>query len=323
MTGYQVSVVVLTYNPDWGKLRRTLLRILEQKNVRFEIIVADDGSVTDNFNEIEELFHEKLFTEYTFVKHEHNIGIVKNFMSAIERSKGDYIAYSSPGDYFYSCDVLAKIYNFAVSKRVDVCYGNFVAYSYDEDVKIHPDMILPHHDSYFEDANIEKQKTAFFLAGDILPGCAMFRSRAYALKYIGITAKNCVYVEDNTSLMFSFADDVPIYHFDEYLLWYEVGYGISTQHSDIWDKRMAKDIHSAILDLTSKHVNNAYVDFFRISHMNINRLVRSCLLTFKHPILRAKKTFLKLRRKSVVKNSSVDKSNFPNNEGSSVNIGRV
>jgi len=310
MNEYQVSVVVLTYNSDWVKLRRTLLRILEQKNIKFEIIIADDGSTTDNFNEIDELFHEKLFTEYTLVKQKYNIGIVKNFLSAIECAKGDYIAGSSPGDYFYSDDTLWKIYNFAVSKKADVCYGNFAAYSDNMGINVYTDMRLPRHAHYFGDGDIEKQKTAFFLAGDILPGCAMFRSRAYALKYIGITAKSCIYVEDNTSLMFSFADNVPIYHFNEYLVWYEIGFGISTQNSEIWKKRMAKDIQDAIVDLVRRYKGDAHVDFFRISNMNINKFKRSCLLTFKHPILRMKKMLLKFGRENVISHKSVDMSKF-------------
>ena len=40
----EVSVVVVTYNSIWDKLRQTLESILTQDDIRMQIIVADDGS---------------------------------------------------------------------------------------------------------------------------------------------------------------------------------------------------------------------------------------------------------------------------------------
>ena len=34
---YDVSVIICTYNPQWKKLKSTLLSALEQKNIDFEI----------------------------------------------------------------------------------------------------------------------------------------------------------------------------------------------------------------------------------------------------------------------------------------------
>ena len=45
----QIAVEVLTYNSDLEKLKLTLNSILIQKNIDFEIIIADD--VSKNFNE--------------------------------------------------------------------------------------------------------------------------------------------------------------------------------------------------------------------------------------------------------------------------------
>ena len=44
MYQYQVSVIVCTYNSKWEKLKSTLLSILSQRDISFEIIIADDGS---------------------------------------------------------------------------------------------------------------------------------------------------------------------------------------------------------------------------------------------------------------------------------------
>ena len=46
---YDVSIIVATYNPDLNKLMSTLLSIIIQKGIKFEIIVTDDGSQKDYF----------------------------------------------------------------------------------------------------------------------------------------------------------------------------------------------------------------------------------------------------------------------------------
>ena len=43
-----VSVVVLTYNSDMEKLFGTLRSAICQKQIRFDIVISDDGS--DNFD---------------------------------------------------------------------------------------------------------------------------------------------------------------------------------------------------------------------------------------------------------------------------------
>ena len=50
MANVDVSVVVLTYNPDLRGLKRTLRSVMLQTGVNFEIIIADDGS-SDNLSE--------------------------------------------------------------------------------------------------------------------------------------------------------------------------------------------------------------------------------------------------------------------------------
>lgn len=44
MYQYQVSFVVCTYNSKWEKLNSTLFALLAQKDISYEIVVADDGS---------------------------------------------------------------------------------------------------------------------------------------------------------------------------------------------------------------------------------------------------------------------------------------
>ena len=46
----QISVIVLTYNPDNAKLRRTLAAAAAQQDVTMEVIISDDGSAKKDFS---------------------------------------------------------------------------------------------------------------------------------------------------------------------------------------------------------------------------------------------------------------------------------
>ena len=51
VSDFSVSVILCTYNPDWRKLKATLLSAAMQENIDFEIVLTDDGSGEDHFRE--------------------------------------------------------------------------------------------------------------------------------------------------------------------------------------------------------------------------------------------------------------------------------
>ena len=57
-----VSVVFVQYNPDFKKTLLSLYALINQKDVNFEIIIADDGSKRDYFQEIRSFFQKHNFT---------------------------------------------------------------------------------------------------------------------------------------------------------------------------------------------------------------------------------------------------------------------
>ena len=59
--GIIVSVLLVTYNADWNKLKQTIESIIAQKDVSFELIIADDGSKIRWDEQIQELCKEHGF----------------------------------------------------------------------------------------------------------------------------------------------------------------------------------------------------------------------------------------------------------------------
>ena len=94
----EVSVVFVQYNPDLTKILLSLYALIHQKEISFEIIVSDDGSKEDYFEEIERFFKNNDFSNYYLRKNHQNVGIVKNILLASEIANGRYIYINSPGD---------------------------------------------------------------------------------------------------------------------------------------------------------------------------------------------------------------------------------
>mgnify|MGYP000552217109 FL=1 len=126
---YNVSVIVLTYNPDIAKLRSTLFSIIIQKNIDFEIIIADDGSNDDYYDNVLKFFEQNKFINFSIIKNNTNMGIVNNYYNALKRSNGEYIYGISPGDMLYDTNVLLNLYDFAKNKNAEICFGDAAFYS--------------------------------------------------------------------------------------------------------------------------------------------------------------------------------------------------
>ena len=89
-----VSVVMCTWNGD-RYLKEQVDSILAQDYENFELVISDDAS-TDETKEILKYYEAHPKTKIFY--QENNIGLIKNFAFATEKSKGSFIAYSDQDD---------------------------------------------------------------------------------------------------------------------------------------------------------------------------------------------------------------------------------
>lgn len=129
---YSVSVLVLTYNPDKEKLFLTLKSILLQKGIRFQIVLADDGSEINFFNCVKEYFDSINFTNYALVANPINRGTVMNAWSGIKLCEGKYVKFISPGDLLYGETVLADWISDTEGKGSDISFSDAVYYQMEQ-----------------------------------------------------------------------------------------------------------------------------------------------------------------------------------------------
>ncbi len=97
-----VSVCIITYNHE-NYIKQTLVSVLTQQvDFQVEIILANDGS-TDKTGEI----IQSTLAEYTnplinthYFSHPKNLGMIPNFVFALKKCKGKYIAFCEGDDYW-------------------------------------------------------------------------------------------------------------------------------------------------------------------------------------------------------------------------------
>ena len=135
----KVSVVMCTYNGE-KFLEEQIDSIVNQTYPVYELIIQDDNSI-DNTWDILKTYEEK----YSFIKvfrNEKAKGINKNFISAIQRAKGEYIAVSDQDDIWDSHKIEHQI-NSIENKMLSSGFSRPFS---DKGIKIHFDRRIPNYD---------------------------------------------------------------------------------------------------------------------------------------------------------------------------------
>lgn len=106
-----VSIVTMTYKNFKG-LRKTMDSVLRQDYPRIEYIVADDCSPAFDADRVRDyiMAHKGPNVKNVIVmKHEENVGTVKNLNRAYQAASGTIVMPLSCGDYFWQEDVVSRI----------------------------------------------------------------------------------------------------------------------------------------------------------------------------------------------------------------------
>ena len=158
---YDVSVVVLTYNAKWEKLRGTLESVLIQKGLEYEIIIADDGSSVRWDREICEFCDRYGFSNLKIVNDPQNGGTVRNLSNGVKESNGDYIKPIAAGDYLYDQYTLVKWFDFMKQNNAKISFGNAVYFfEKSNEIKVLKKVNHPMQLSLYDD-NVDSR--AFFV----------------------------------------------------------------------------------------------------------------------------------------------------------------
>ena len=105
-----VTIITPTYNSNPQYLKEAIESVLEQTYPKIEYIITDDGSSVFHEELIHELLEERNRGNITWkiIRHDENIGIVKNMNGAIRESHGEYIFPLAHDDVYYDERVIEE-----------------------------------------------------------------------------------------------------------------------------------------------------------------------------------------------------------------------
>ncbi len=236
-----VSVIVLTYNADWNKLRLTLSSVLKQQGAEFEIIIADDGSKVRHNDKICALFKEYGFENYKFSDNAENVGTCKNLFAALQLASGDYVKAISPGDTFFGKDSLRSWSAFMSQSGCDASFCNAVYYAeVDGQIKIIEVPAAPKYPELFNKGRRKSLFVDYLLANDTVLGASLMMKTEVIGHYMSLVVDNVKYAEDYM-LRLAVFEDKDIRSFPQNCIFYEYGLGISTAKSQKWAELLYKD----------------------------------------------------------------------------------
>lgn len=256
-----ITVLVAQFNPDINKVYYTLNSIINQKNIEFDIVICDDGSLNDCFEEIKEYFLKNGFEKYKLVKLEENKGTVKNILNGVNNSEGKYIKVISPGDFLYNENTLKEMYDYVNDRDAKLAFGNVVPFSYREKQFYQYSNTKPYNLKVFDlqPYNLKKVQTSILLCWNGIVGAGIIYQKEYMLKLLQLMKGKVVYAED-FMIYIAVADNQEIYHIDKNVLWYEFGGGISTSKNTKWEMLINKDRENLYKILCKNWSDNKVVE---------------------------------------------------------------
>lgn len=239
---YDVSIVLISYNPTKDKIFRTLSSLLSQKGVRYEIIIADDGSEENYFIEIEKFFKIKGFQDFKLIANNVNKGTVCNYFSAVSVAVGKYIKGISPGDMLYRDYTLQNWIDYMEKKDLKWSFSEVINYQLIDDVIVPIETpAIPINIRVYKKEKYDECRWNYFVLGDIPIGASFIGLRTLQVEYCKRILNKVVYAEDNIWRMMMF-DGIIGGYYSEYAILYEYGVGVSTSRSNIWETRLKKDL---------------------------------------------------------------------------------
>lgn len=258
---YDISVIVMTYHPIWTKLKSTLLSILCQTGIHYEIIISDDGSEDTCFQQIETLFREHNFTCYKLIHAEQNHGTCKNYFCALVEAESEFVKPISPGDCLYLQNCLERWLQFMKKHKATVSFSNALFYNFKNgqfQIQQHSH-IAPIDATVYDRHDLEACRIGCLVLHDFVLGATFLAQTLLLRRYCQkIIDAGVIYTED-TMFRWMLFHGIQIYHFAEDALLYEVGTGISTSKNKYWQALIQKDTKVVEQEL----LNEVCIDVFQ------------------------------------------------------------
>ena len=275
------SIVVITYEPVWEKLRATLASILSQDFKDYEIILTDDGSKNNLYDKVEKYFKHFEFTRYKFITHAENRGTVKNLISGVGAAEGKYIRDFGPGDMFYSRDTLGKVYQYMTETDCKIAAGLPIGYTKTDKGRKAVPFNHPFDIEAYQKNDEDRILRNLILYSDMICGANLVYEKDFFLHYLRRIENHVIYAEDLLQIMSAVEGErASIMPFR--MIWYEVDTGSSTKKASPFKKLLLKDVENLFEMLLKEHPDNKLLQkrqklgkYYKIDNIYLRTALRS------------------------------------------------
>ena len=262
MRKYDISIICCTYNSDINKLIATLKSLINQEGCKFEVIISDDGSLYNNEEFIRNYLKKNNFQDYKLCLNKNNEGTVKNLFKALKLAEGKYIKPISPGDYLYCKTTLKDLIAFAKQNTADIVFGDAVYYTYKfSNINILQKRAPLFYDIYTNDNLYDFEQIVKYQIyyRDFILGASLLYETTLLYKYLDIIKNSVIYTEDTVIQLFALKKH-KIYHFNNFIIWYEADSGISTNSKRGFSEKIRNDLFN-FYKLMKTIDNNFYIKY--------------------------------------------------------------
>ena len=223
-----ISVIVSSYHTTLEALLCTLESVITQKNIIFDIIIADDGSEKQFSEELRSYFKQRDFTNYYIVEATENVGTVRNLLRALTHAKGTYIKGIGAGDCLYDEYALADIVSFMDQNRYKIGFGLIQGFQKKESSLTPFIWHSPKDISPYRSENMKALRYNMVVYEDYISGSCLFYEKEYFKKQLRAIEGTVIYCEDFLQVLTTLEHE-KIGFLDRFVIYYEVGTGISTK----------------------------------------------------------------------------------------------
>ena len=232
-----VSVIVASYYPSWEKMQFTLDSILMQTGVNLQIIISDDGSDNNLFDEIKDYMQEHDFDNYKLVGDGVNRGTVINIYNGIREADGGYAKFISPGDALYGSDALEKWLGALKKSGRKWSFCDAIYYNNTSKEGVVPIIVNanPQIVDCYRRNDDEACRWNYLALNDAILGAATIGETDLFKSFLFEIAGRVKYGEDNIYRLMMYRNIVPFYY-NQNIILYEYGTGVSTSANDKWNK---------------------------------------------------------------------------------------
>lgn len=261
----ELTVIIASYKPLYEKLLFTIESVLKQQNIDFELIITDDGSEYNYFDEIEKYIKANSNCDLVLLSHNKNQGTVKNIYDAVRIAKGKYVRTIGVGDAIYGENTLKAHLDCIKSSNNLWSFGQMIYFSVDENGnrffvkhKSRPQLTKP-----YINRNDKKCIWQYCVLKDIATGTSILYERETFAKYLSLFLDKVIYCEDYVTEIMMFDGIMPTYYASPVVLYEYASGGITNPQEKKWKVLIEKDIATADGIMISR--NNFPQDAYRRS----------------------------------------------------------